>query len=234
MISILGAWGPAPITNGVRYDDMTFLQGADLTNPLGGLDPVLLGTGLTLTVQGDYTMDGTAVLELDAVGPGVADVLTVGGNLHAAGTLVVTLVDEAPIPQLGDQIDILDFTTATGSFDSVNLPTLADGLAWNTSALLTTGIVEVMLEGDLNGDGFVGLDDLDIVLGNWNTNVATGDWSQGDPSGDGYVGLDDLDIVLGNWNAGTPPQALADIPEPGTCLLVGGLGGMILLRPHAD
>ncbi len=234
LISILGAWGPAPITNGVRYDDMTFLQGADLTNPLGGLDPVLLGTGLTLTVQGDYTMDGSAVLELDAVGPGVADVLTVGGNLHAAGTLVVTLVDEAPVPQLGDQIDILDFTTATGSFDSVDLPTLADGLAWNTSALLTTGIVEVMLEGDLNGDGFVGLDDLDIVLCNWNTNITTGDWSQGDPSGDGYVGLDDLDIVLGNWNAGTPPQALADIPEPGTCLLVGGLGGMILLRPHAD
>ncbi len=69
------------------------------------------------------------------------------------------------------------------------------------------------LAGDLNADGFVGLDDLDIVLNNWNTTVPAGDLTQGDPTGDGFVGLDDLDIVLNNWNAGTPP-APASIPEP--------------------
>ena len=64
---------------------------------------------------------------------------------------------------------------------------------------------EPQLEGDLDGDGFVGLSDLDIVLGAWNQSVTAGDWLAGDPSGDGFVGLDDLDIVLDNWNAGTPP-----------------------------
>ncbi len=71
-----------------------------------------------------------------------------------------------------------------------------------------------LLEGDLDGDGFVGLDDLDIVLSHWNTNVTAGELSEGDPTGDGFVGLDDLDLVLSNWNAGSPP--LSAVPEPGT------------------
>ncbi|GAB4186199.1 MAG: hypothetical protein Kow00105_00670 [Phycisphaeraceae bacterium] len=63
------------------------------------------------------------------------------------------------------------------------------------------------LVGDLDGDSFVGLSDLQIVLTHFNHNVPAGDLTLGDPSGDGMVGLDDLTIVLGNWNAGYPiPQ----------------------------
>lgn len=66
------------------------------------------------------------------------------------------------------------------------------------------------LTGDLDADGFVGIADLNIVLGAWNQNVTAGNWLQGDPSGDGYVGIQDLNAVLGNWNAAspeTPPMA---------------------------
>ena len=52
----------------------------------------------------------------------------------------------------------------------------------------------------------VGIDDLNIVLSNWNLAVPPGD-PLADPSGDGFVGIDDLNVVLGNWNAGTPPVA---------------------------
>ncbi len=90
-------------------------------------------------------------------------------------------------------------------------------------------IIPTVLEGDLNGDGFVGLDDLDIVLANWNQNVTAGDMSLGDISGDGFVGLDDLDVILNNWNAGTPPSGSA-IPEPGTALTLTGLGLLVLNR----
>ena len=83
--------------------------------------------------------------------------------------------------------------------------------------LLTAG----GLTGDLDGDGFVGINDLNIVLGNWNQNVPPGD-PLADPSGDGFVGIDDLNEVLGNWNAGTPPVS-GSVPEPGSlvCLSVG-------------
>jgi len=87
--------------------------------------------------------------------------------------------------------------------------------------------------GDLNSDGFVGVDDLNIVLVNWNQNVTPGDLLAGDATGEGFVGVDDLNVVLVNWNKGTPPaEALAAIPEPGT-MAVLGLLSLGLLRRRA-
>ena len=83
------------------------------------------------------------------------------------------------------------------------------------------------LVGDLDGDGFVGIADLNIVLGNWNQNVTAGDPLQGDPSGDGFVGIEDLNEVLGNWNAGTPPANA--VPEPATLALLS-MGGLAMMR----
>lgn len=82
--------------------------------------------------------------------------------------------------------------------------------------------LEAYLPGDLDGDGFVGLDDLDIVLNHWNQTVAAGLHHLGDTTGDGYVGLDDLDELLSNWNAGTPPPSHThqNIPEPGGLVLL--------------
>lgn len=78
------------------------------------------------------------------------------------------------------------------------------------------------LPGDIDGDGFVGITDLNLVLGNWNQSVPPGD-PLADPSGDGFVGIADLNEVLGNWNAGTPPTS--SVPEPAAVglLLLGSL-----------
>jgi hypothetical protein len=84
------------------------------------------------------------------------------------------------------------------------------------------------LVGDLNMDGFVGIADLNLVLGKWNQNVTPGSKLDGDPSGDGFVGIADLNTVLGNWNAGTPPAANV-VPEPATLSLLS-LGGLAMLR----
>ncbi|GAB4107961.1 MAG: hypothetical protein Kow00105_12860 [Phycisphaeraceae bacterium] len=70
------------------------------------------------------------------------------------------------------------------------------------------------VDGDLDGDGFVGIGDLNIVLSHWNQNVSPGDLSSGDFDGDGFVGIGDLNGVLSNWNHGTPPTQNANIPEP--------------------
>ena len=89
----------------------------------------------------------------------------------------------------------------------------------------------VPLAGDANGDGYVGLDDLQIVLDHWNQHVPVGDKTQGDLAGrgDGYVGLDDLQPILDNWNAGTPPTP-THIPEPSALFLLGSLSFAHLSR----
>jgi hypothetical protein len=71
---------------------------------------------------------------------------------------------------------------------------------------------------DLNDDGFVGLDDLNVVLGRWNRTSPAGVWLLGDVSDDGFIGIEDLNAVLGNWNAGTPPLPvnLSAVPELAT------------------
>jgi hypothetical protein len=104
-------------------------------------------------------------------------------------------------------------------FENVNPTYIGQTLA--NLFIFETSLSEAVsaLVGDLNGDGFVGIADLNIVLGNWNQNVTAGDKLQGDPSGDGFVGINDLNEVLGNWNAGTPPSATA-IPEPASLALL--------------
>ena len=83
------------------------------------------------------------------------------------------------------------------------------------------------LVGDFTGDGFVGVDDLNLILAAWNQSVTPGDLLSGDTDGDGFVGIDDLNWVLGNWNAETPAQSSV-VPEPGT--LVCLVGGMVLMH----
>ena len=83
------------------------------------------------------------------------------------------------------------------------------------------------IPGDLNGDGFVGSGDLDIVRAAWGQTVEAGCLLCGDPSGDGMVGSADLDIVRANWGA---TGAAAAVPEPACLALVCMAIGMLLGR----
>jgi T5SS/PEP-CTERM-associated repeat protein len=193
------------------------------------------GLSPTVISAGDVSYAGTLEIELGGTTPGTEhDQINHSGTATLGGILDLSLINGF-IPGAGDSFDILDWGSITGNFSALNLPTLGGGLDWDTSNLLIDGTLSVfsnLLAGDLNADGFVGIADLNIVLGVWNTNVTPGDLLAGDPSGDGFVGIADLNAVLGNWNAGTPPGETANIPEPTSAALLT-LSIMCLLRSRS-
>ena len=77
--------------------------------------------------------------------------------------------------------------------------------------------------GDVNGDCFVGADDLVDILTYWGQTDTTR--NQGDLTGDGFVGADDYVEVLTNWGTGSPSEP---VPEPSELLLV--VGSLALMR----
>ena len=85
------------------------------------------------------------------------------------------------------------------------------------------------LPGDLNGDGAVGSQDLDIVRAWWGQDVTPGDTSRGDADGDGRIGSGDLDIVRANWGSGL----VAAVPEPGMMWLAMIGAAFLMRRRHA-
>jgi len=90
------------------------------------------------------------------------------------------------------------------------------------------------LPGDGDTDDFVGIQDLNLVLNNWNTDIFG--WNNGDFDGNGFIGIADLNIVLGNWNAGTSPPAEATvvIPEPTSLIIIAASGlmcGLAIFQP---
>jgi PEP-CTERM motif-containing protein len=129
-------------------------------------------------------------------------------------------------------VEHFDMPPTAAGFDQLRFggpsnSTSAGGGITFDNILLEIIAADVALEGDLDDDGFVGINDLNLVLANWNQSVPPGD-VRADPTGDNFVGIEDLNKVLGNWNSGTPPTAAA-VPEPATLALLS-LGGLAMLR----
>ena len=69
----------------------------------------------------------------------------------------------------------------------------------------------VAAPGDLNLDGRVTSDDLNVIRSYWGWEVTPGDLAFGDANGDGTINSDDLDVVRANWGNETPA---ADVQAP--------------------
>ncbi|WP_272192190.1 hypothetical protein, partial [Acinetobacter baumannii] len=117
------------------------------------------------------------------------DQLHVTGALAVNGALDVRLVDLGAgvfSPQAGDSFDLLDWGTLSGTFSTIQLPTLGGNLAWNTSQLYLTGVLSVVAPGvlgDYNDNGVV--DGSDYVV--WRNQLGTTNPLPNDPTG-GTIG----------------------------------------------
>ncbi|MEZ6191527.1 MAG: PEP-CTERM sorting domain-containing protein [Phycisphaerales bacterium] len=188
-----------------------------------------------LAINGNYTQEPDGRIEVGMVtGDPRLDVMYVtDGLMSLAGELAFDPTDDYSALPMYTSYSVLfgnGSTTRSGVFDTVSGADLGDGTGLGIIYGGSTVNAQHAIIGDLNYDGFVGIADLNIVLGNWNQSVDAGAWGAGDPSGDGFVGINDLNAVLGNWNNGTPPSGVStQVPEPATAALLM-LGALAMTR----
>jgi hypothetical protein len=102
----------------------------------------------SLTITGNLSLAGSSVLvmQLSGYGAGVGtnDTITVGQTMAYGGTLDVTNLTGFTYA-VGQSFQLFSFGSQGGDFAVTNLPTLPTYLAWNTSALDTTGLLSIMV-----------------------------------------------------------------------------------------
>ena len=93
---------------------------------------------------GDLTMFEGSGIVLEAGRPlaGSFDRLVIDGRLAIGGGDFILSLDGDPV-HAGDSYDFLDFGATSGHFSHLVLPTLADGLYWDSSRLYSDGILSV-------------------------------------------------------------------------------------------
>jgi hypothetical protein len=169
------------------------------------------------------------------------DQVHVTGQLALDGTLNVSLINSFT-PVIGNSFDILDWTTLSGTFSTIQLPSLT-GAAWDISQLYTTGTLNVLANrGDINRDTHVDIADVSALM----TALSDLPTYQGsltsvqlaeiaDLSNDDLVNNKDVQgliVALANGGGSAPGGGeLTAVPEPAAWLLFSI--GAILLLPRS-
>ncbi len=160
--------------------------------------------------------------------------VTVDQDADLIGRLEIELAPDADAG-FGETLLLIDIAGArTNQFNNAHegftLATTAGGidlvLTYAAGDGNDIGLIG-LLAGDVDGDGSVGVEDLDLILANWGSFVGAYNRAGGDLSGDGVVGEEDLQGVLEYWGSDAPPTPT--IPEP-TSLLLFGLGVLAVSR----
>ena len=135
------ASGSAAQFNGT-YSGPGSVTGAGTAQFDGTLAP---GDPVIENFAGNVVLQSANNLLLDLAGTTAGtgyDQLIVGGNAALGGNLTVDLLNNFT-PTLGDSFQLISSSTFSGKFGTFNLPTLSQGLQWNTSSLDTHGLLSV-------------------------------------------------------------------------------------------
>jgi len=157
-------------------------------DPIGNLD-----------VQGTFTNWGELLLDLEGPVPGGFDAVAVSGEAFLDGVLGVSLVGGF-MPQPGDRFQILTAESVSGTFGTVNLPSLPPNVVWHVGYNVDSVELLVTTIGDLDGDGVVGIIDFLALLGAWGPCPAPPVPCPADLDGDGMVGIVDMLLLLSLWS----------------------------------
>lgn len=172
--------------------------------------------GYALSVQGPGEVSFTGSITLDGgqlqVYAKPAATVTLGANSNLNGTLDV-LLSPGESPMQGDAYELINYTGAAVAFDTITLPQLTAGLAWEVEYLpnsLIASVVLAGLPGDYNEDGLV--DAADYTL--WRDNLGQPAGTLANDTDGGSIGTAQYATWKANYGNSLGPGSGESVPEP--------------------
>jgi T5SS/PEP-CTERM-associated repeat protein len=238
-------FGGSPASGGVSASDFDVgFEG--VLKGFGFLSGAVQNSGLvapgdswgSLDIYGAYSQSAAGKLEIELGGTTPAsqyDQLKVHESATLNGTLEVKLAGSF-VPEANATFDILDWGSLSGTFSTVELPTLPAGRAWDMSQLYATGALRVvgMSPADFEEDGDV--DGGDLLK--WQAGYGTsGTGAHGSGDADGDLDVDGADLLAWQRELGAAAEAaiVTTIPEPSAlAIVVAGLMGVLRRKRRAD
>lgn len=173
------------------------------------------------------SFDSTGALAIDLGGTGLNDYGSVDvlGTANLDGELVVSLSGGFQ-PSVGDLYEILTAGTFIGTFHTLTLPEITEGLAWLVDSQANSLALSVTFSADFNGDGAVDATDLSTLQSNYGASGAS--QAAGDADGDGDI--DGQDFLVWQQQHGSSVSFLetVQIPEP-TAVFLTLTAGVFML-----
>jgi len=180
-----------------------------------------------------FKMAETAKINIEIAGhgdPGVDydQLIVTGATELQGGTLEVSFIGGFQ-PTVAGTFTVLDLAGPISGvgFNAFAFPLLTNGYVWDTSQLLTTGViaVEASLPGDFNADGVVNAIDYTV----WRDNLGGPAGSLANDVDGGIIGGDHFDTWVANFGTSLPAASVNQVvPEPGAAIVLTLLASPLL------
>ncbi len=147
----------------INYLEFTgYVKGVGTFNNAAFSGTLAPGLSPTLSTVGNIILTPSNVLDMEIGGlsrGGQYDAFDITGYMQLGGTMQVSLIN-AYAPSLGDQFLLFQGISGGsfgGTFSGFNFPALSPGLAWDTSLLYGSGILQVVTIPEPAGLALLGL-----------------------------------------------------------------------------
>ncbi len=142
--------GTLVVTGSLASTSVSVASGSTLTGTANFNDLSLSGTyapgsSPALVSLDSLVMTSTGILQMEIGGTARGteyDAFDIAGAFTADGTLTVAFIN-AFAPTGPTTFNLFDFGSLTGTFDTINLPALGSGYAWDTTALYSAGELSI-------------------------------------------------------------------------------------------
>lgn len=194
----------------------------------GSTDGTLqITTSGELTVLDAYDQAASGKLSVEISSTEVGRI-TLAGQATLDGELEIIL-EPGYVPTGGESITVVATQgNVSGTFDTVTVPTLSNGLRWMVSQESAGFIASVVLAGDYNLDGRV--DAIDYTA--WRDSLNSSSQLEADGDGNGIIDGGDFLVWREAFGRTLPSSAIA-IPEPATAGLLSTAALALLRRNRA-